>query len=79
VVVTGVPFHEICAPYTNWDPATVTVVVPSENPVGVTEVRIGIGFNTPRATLPGGSLGLLVAKLVIVTVLLGVGTMAGAV
>ena len=78
VVGTAAPFHMICAPYTNCEPLTVTMVVPSEKPVGVTEVKAGIGFNTPIATAPGGSLGNLAVVVVIATVF-GTGTIAGAV
>jgi hypothetical protein len=55
------------------------VDVPSEKLEGVTPLMIGIGFNTLTVTEPGLSCGKAVAKLVIVTVLLGAGTMAGAV
>ena len=78
VVGTAVPFHSICAPYTNCDPATVTVVVPSENPDGVTVPRTGIGFQMASVTDPGGKVGSLPATLVIFTEL-GTGTIAGAV
>ena len=54
VVGTGAPFHRICAPYTNCDPETVTVVVPSEKPEGVTVLRTGIGFQMASVTDPGG-------------------------
>jgi hypothetical protein len=40
---------------------------------------IGIGFSTLTVTDPGVSLGKLVARLVMVTTLLGAGTIAGAV
>ena len=78
VVGTAEPFHRICAPYTNCEPFTVTVVVPSEKAVGVTDFKAGIGFNTPIATAPGGSLGNLAVVLVMATVF-GTGTIAGAV
>ena len=55
------------------------VEVPSEKLEGVTVLMIGIGFNTLTVTDPGVSPGKFVARLVIVTALLGVGTMAGAV
>src|SRR5277367_1626018 len=55
------------------------VDMPSEKVEGVTVVMIGIGFNTLIVTEPGVSCGKFVARLVIVTVLLGVGTTAGAV
>jgi hypothetical protein len=78
VVGTAEPFHRICAPYTNCEPLTVTVVVPSEKAVGVTAFKAGIGFKTPIATAPGGSFGNFAVVLVMVTVL-GTGTIAGAV
>src|SRR5271155_983916 len=55
------------------------VDVPSEKVPGVTVVMTGIGFKTLTVTEPGVSCGKFVARLVIVTVLLGVGTTAGAV
>jgi hypothetical protein len=56
----------------------VIIDVPSEKLEGVTELMIGIGFNTLTVTDPGVSPGKFAARLVIVTEL-GVGTMAGAV
>ena len=60
-------------------PHTVTVVVPSVKPEGVTALTIGIGFSTLIVTEPGVSCGNCVARPVIVTVLFGDGVMAGAV
>src|SRR5277367_5320002 len=55
------------------------VEVPSAKVPGVTVVMIGIGFSTVMVTDPLVSPGKFIARLVIVTVLLGVGTTAGAV
>src|SRR5271156_5673185 len=63
----------------NCDPLTVMVDVPSEKLVGVTVVMSGIGFKMLSVTEPGVSCGKFVARLVMVTVLLGVGIVAGAV
>src|ERR1700722_2134885 len=63
----------------NCDPLIVTVIVPSVKLEGVTVVITGIGFSTLTVTEPGVSLGKFVARLVIVTTLLGVGIVAGAV
>jgi hypothetical protein len=79
VVGTATPFQKICAPYINFDPLIVIVVVPSEKLDGVTELIIGIGFRTLIFTIPGVSCGNALARLVIVTELSGVGTTAGAV
>lgn len=78
MVGTGAPFHMICAPYTNADPDTVTVVVPSEKPDGVTAPSTGIGFRTDSVTVPAGRFAEGGAEQVTVTEL-GTGTIAGAV
>src|SRR5450631_2609291 len=80
VVGAAAPFINTCAPLMKSCPVSTTVVAggPGLKAIGVAEVRIGIGFSTAILWLTD-TVGSSTLVTVNSTILLGVGTTAGAV